>query len=267
MLQVQELTGPRDAIEAPPSLAIRLLGNFELLQAGSPVAIVNGGKLEALLSLLALRYDRPVPRDTILDLLWPNHDATLAGQSLCSVVYSLRRQLGQAGAPLILYAQGCYGINPAADVRIDSACFDALVQDGDRCRRAGDPTAALVAYGRAVALYRGDLWLGLDVAAVVERERLRARYLTVLARLADRHYAQGEYTDCLDYAGRLLVGDPCREDAHRLMMRCYLRRGERAQALRQYQLCVALLRAEFDTVPEQATTALYEQVRCDPAAV
>ena len=44
-------------------------------------------------------------------------------------------------------------------------------------------------------------------------------------------------------------------------MRCYIVRGERVQALRQYRLCRELLQAELETKPEAATTRLYEAAR------
>ena len=50
-------------------------------------------------------------------------------------------------------------------------------------------------------------------------------------------------------------------------MRCYVRQGERAEALHQYRLCVKILRTEYDTDPEPATTALFERVRHDPGSI
>lgn len=50
-------------------------------------------------------------------------------------------------------------------------------------------------------------------------------------------------------------------------MRCYVRQGERAEALRQYRLCESVLRVEFDALPEPATTALFAQIRLDPGSV
>jgi hypothetical protein len=50
-------------------------------------------------------------------------------------------------------------------------------------------------------------------------------------------------------------------------MRCHVQRGERAQALRQYQLCRDILKAEYDAAPEPATTALFDQVRLDPGSI
>jgi len=80
-------------------------------------------------------------------------------------------------------------------------------------------------------------------------------------------YRAADYTLCLEYAWRLLSSDPCREDAHRMIMRCYVRFGQRAEALHHYRVCESILRAEFDTVPEPATTALFEQIRRDPDGI
>jgi DNA-binding SARP family transcriptional activator len=255
--------------ESQAPVWIALLGSFALLKAGRPVAAPTNGKTEALLSILAIRYKDPVPRDTLLALLWPNHDPALAAQSLNSLVHSLRKQFKTElrGAGLLVHCDGCYRLNAEAGVGIDLAHFEAQIQDGDRAHRRGEPGAAMACYERAVRLYRGDLLAGTDVYAAVERERLRAAYLTLLARIADYHYAQGDYPACLASAFRLVATDPYREDAHRLIMRCHVREGERAQALRQYQFCADILRAEFDMSPEPATTQLYEQIRHDPASL
>jgi DNA-binding SARP family transcriptional activator len=85
--------------------------------------------------------------------------------------------------------------------------------------------------------------------------------------LADYHYGEAAYIACQDYAWRLLGCDPCREDAHRMLMRCYVRQGERAEALRHYRLCVDILRAEFEAAPETVTTTLFEQIRLDPGSI
>ena len=92
-------------------------------------------------------------------------------------------------------------------------------------------------------------------------------YHTILAWLAEHHFSRSEYATSIEYAVRLLSSDPTREDAHRIAMRSYMRRGERAQALRQYRLCERMLLSEFDAQPEPATVALFERLRHDPASV
>jgi DNA-binding SARP family transcriptional activator len=251
-------------------ILICLLGPFLVLKGSRPLVIRSGGKTEALLCHLALRAGRSIRRDTLLQTLWPDgDDVTLASQALDSLICSVQKLLGDRtshSAP-ILHAHGCYRLNVEEMVQVDVASFDALAMEGDRQARSGALTAALASYRQALALYRGDLCVDTDVYAVSERERLRGRYLTLLARLADYHCAAGEYAESQSYARRLLAHDPCREDAHRLVMRCCVRSGERAQALRQYRLCVDILRSEFDALPEPATVALFDQVRRDPGSV
>ena len=245
-----------------------LLGGFRLLRYGNPLDFPISGKAMTLLSTLALHHESGVPRESLLDLLWPEQDTAQAAVSLNSLVYSLHRRLrdDRHGGSAVIYANGAYALNVAAGYGTDIARFDALVRAGDRLA-AALPAEAAVHYELAVDLYRGDLCNGTDIYAVIERERLRAGYLTVLAWLADRAASAGDQNTALEHALRLLACEPCREDAHRLVMRAHVRRGERAQALRQYRLCEQVLRDEFDAVPEALTTELFNRIRSDSARI
>ena len=256
-------------IRATIPILICLLGSFQVISGGHPVVLRGGGKAEALLCGLALRSQHGLTRDRLIDSLWPDGEAALAGQSLNSLVYSLHRLLGPAldGAPPVVYNGGWYRLNVDAGVAVDLTEFERLAASGDQLMNADEPDAGAVAYQAAIDLYRGDLCVGTDVQSLVERERLRARYLNLLGQLADYHFSIETYDACLDAVLRLLAVDACREDAHRLAMRCYVRRGERAQALRQYRLCESILAGEFDAAPEPATHALFERVRLDPERV
>src|SRR5207244_2625849 len=59
---------------------------------------------------------------------------------------------------------------------------------------------------------------------------------------------------------RLLTLDPLQEPMHRALMQLYVDAGRRPAALRQYQLCVDVLRRELDVEPESATKALYQTI-------
>jgi DNA-binding SARP family transcriptional activator len=249
-------------------ILVCLLGNFRVLKWGQPV-VFPGSKVEVLLRLLGLYYQYAVPREQILETLWPGHDPGLACQSLNSLLYSLRKSLavdGHNGA-LILHEDGYYRLNKEAGIATDIACFEELVKSGDDYVHTGNTPVAVPFYIQATQLYRGDLCASTDIQSVIERERLRVHFLRLLARLADYFYSVADYPACLQYANRLLENDTCREDAHRLLMRCFVRQGERAQALRQYRLCTHILHAEFDAVPERDTTRLYHQIRLNPESV
>jgi DNA-binding SARP family transcriptional activator len=247
---------------------VRLLGAFDLLRLGSPVALRGGGRTEALLCTLALRHNQRVPRDVLLAEVWPDADPCLSGPALNSLVHHLHKVLADVleGAPPVLHVHGSYRLNVEAGVNVDVAWFDALADMGDRAAR-DDPPAAIGSYQKAISLYGGDLCAADGQHAVIERERLRARYLTLLARSASHYYTDQDINASLDLALQLLKHDPCREDAHRLVMRCRVQLGERAQAMRQYRICAQVLATEFDAPTEPATQALYEQIRLDPSSV
>lgn len=243
------------------AVLICLLGNFRVLAAGKLLPL-RGVKAESLLCSLALREHHSIPRETLLDTLWPRTEHSLAGQSLNTLVYSLHKLLKTClgGAAPVLHENGSYRLNTEAGVEVDVAAFEKWAKAGDQEAQSGNLNASVLARTHAVHLYTGDLSVVADVQTIVERERLRALYLTLLARLADGCYTTGDYSACLEYASQLLKRDPCREDAHRLVMRCHIQVGERAQALRQYRLCEQVLRTEFDTIPEQATQSLFDQI-------
>lgn len=261
-------TSRAEAHSTDPVL-ICLLGGFRLVKAGVSLPVRRGGKTEGLLSALALREGYRADRDMLIELLWPGTDIARAIHSLNSLVHALRQLVADAlgGASPVLYVGGGYELNTLAGVSVDIARFDERVDISDRLMREGDMAGAVRSYEDAAALYDGDVVGGGDLHTLVERERLRARYLSLLARLADCYFTSGDYAAGLRRALRLLSHDGCREDAHRLVMRCYARMGERAQALRQYQICRRILAEEYNALPEPTTEALFHRLLTDPASV
>jgi DNA-binding SARP family transcriptional activator len=262
---VERPAGP--AAEAP--IRICLLGGFRLFANGDAVEVRPGGRMEALLGNLALNTDTGVARDELLGLVWPDGETELARQSLNTLLYSLRRRLGPAlpSHSAVVERSGCYRLNVADGIDVDVIEFDMAVDAAEESLRCADVRAAVDAYEHALELYAGDLAFGSHLRHLVERERLRARYLGAIARIADYHFAGGRYEDALRSALRLLDHDPCREDAHRMAMRCPDRLGASSQADRQYRLCRQILAGEFDAAPEPATEALIDLVRLDPGSV
>jgi DNA-binding SARP family transcriptional activator len=85
--------------------------------------------------------------------------------------------------------------------------------------------------------------------------------METLDRLSRIHFGMGQYSACVALCQKMLERDACREDAHRLLMRCFSRQGQQHLALRQYQACVEALRTELDVDPERSTVQLAERIR------
>lgn len=198
----------------------------------------------------------------------------MASDALSSLIHSLRKRLAPylSGEPPVLFEDNQYRLNTDGGVSVDVDYFERLVRAGGGymvCEKYQD---AFAAYSKAMSAYTGDLCDCLPVveeadSLLVQRERLKTLYMTALCRVAVFYYQAGKYESSLDTLNTLLLKDPCREDAHRLAMRCYLLKGERAQALHQYRLCTSILEKEFEAPPEEATVELYDRIRLCPESI
>jgi DNA-binding SARP family transcriptional activator len=257
--------------DANPAVWLCLLGHFRLLKNGRLVDVRSGGKTEAFLAHLGLGGQYGIPREVLLRAIWPRSDAALASQALNSLVHSLRNLLGDAlcGEAPVVQSGGHYRLNEAAGVAVDVVRFKTLISGAERSEKSGQTETAAELYEKAVQLYDGELSraVGGGARALLERERLRAICHRALLRLSDYAFARQDFAASMAHALALLAHDPCREDAHRLVMRCHVRLGERSQAVYHYRTVQAILRGEYDAAPEPATTALFEQIRLNSQAV
>jgi hypothetical protein len=55
-----------------PPVLICLLGAFRVVNSGQDLSIARGSKIETLLTYLALRYEDPISRELLLNVLWPD---------------------------------------------------------------------------------------------------------------------------------------------------------------------------------------------------
>jgi len=267
MITPQTVNGDAASTRAP--IVISLLGSFQLTLGGEPAPIVSESKSEQLILCLALAHQHRIARGLILERVWPNSDTALAGQSLNSLSHFLNKLCSGFlnGARMIVYENGYYRLNIAVGVWVDVDHFTMWSEMGKRLLASGDPQDSNTYCERALKLYKGDLCGDSCIQTIIERERLRAEFLDLLVRLADHYHTRGDPRKALYYVQRLLAHDSCREDAHRLAMRCYVHLNQRAQALRQYRLCYQALALEFDAKPEPQTVALFDQIRLGPASV
>ena len=195
-------------------LDIRLLGRFEVVMDGRPVPPAAWPQRRAadLVKVLALAPRHRLPRDAVLEALWPDLGADAAAANLHKAASYARRALGAREA-IVLRA----GMVELAEATTDVERFEA----GDDAAYGGD-------------LLPDDAYATWALAA---RERLRARRLELLR-------ARGEYE-------ALLREDPADEEAHAALVRRFLASGDRLAAARQLRrLGDELARLGLEPSPE-----------------
>src|SRR5262245_4759875 len=235
-------------------LKLTLLGGFEAASSSGAISLPTK-KTRALLAYCALRPGEVHQREKLATLLWGDTVEANARNSLRQALFLLRAALKQVRSAAFRIDGDTVTADPQA-IDVDVFRFEQLV--------AKRTPAALE---QAATLYRGDLLDGFVIDEepfeqwlVHERERLRELALDALARLL-RHQNSLEATDAATKtARRLLTLDPLQEAVHRVLMQLHVRAGRREAALRQYEVCVGLLRRELQLGPEPGTRQLYEEI-------
>ena len=211
-------------------LDVVLLGRFEVLVDSRPVPADAWAHRRAsdLVKLLALAPGHRMPRDGVLEMLWPNLGAGAAASNLHKAASYARDALGDRNA--VVLRGGVVALAPAAEVTVDVERFE----------RGED------------SVYGGEL---------LPDEPYEDWTLGPRARLRERHVAvmrAGERWE------EVLREDAADEEAHRALMRRCLARGDRPGAARQFRL----LRDELSRIgaePSEETLALQRELTRGPA--
>ena len=234
-------------------LTILVLGPPQILVDGVAV-VVPRRRARALIYYLAAQR-RPINRERLLALFWPDHERTAARQLLRTTLHGVRRAVG----PII---EGEEDLVISGDVEVDYRTLaDAVTA----------PAVDEAALATALARYRDDLLAGFTLpdsapftewlAAERERARLLARRgYTRLARAAEM---RGDFAAALMALDRALTFDPLQEDLQRESMRLHYVAGDRVGAIRRYESLRDLLDTELGVPPMRETRELYDAIVTD----
>jgi DNA-binding SARP family transcriptional activator len=192
--------------------------------------------------------------------LWPDASPSKLRNRLSTAIYHLRRALGNPQR--IVFEDDLYRFNRTLDYRFDVEVFEADLVQASRVQTQ-TPDRAIALLQEAIALYRGDFvedflegeWF------LLRREELRRKYLDALLNLGQLLSARRDYAHAAECYRRAIEKDEVLEEAHRELMRCYARLGERGQALRHYQTFAQLIRDELGSSPAAESAALYERLK------
>lgn len=249
--------------KAPPAqLHVHLLGTPEVAWQGQPLDLPRR-QVRALLYYLAAEA-RPVCRDSLCFLFWPDAGETTARHNLSRLLALLHSALPD---PAILAAH-----DDQLDLRRACVWSDT--------RALHDLSAAWRAHGsvdalrQATGLYRGPFLDGFclpdspefDQWASQQREHWQRLTLQALAALVEALALDGDYAAAVAYAQRALAIDELAEEVQRRLMELYALAGQRSAALRQYERCVAVLERELGVDPTPETQAVYRAVLRGAAA-
>lgn len=203
-----------------------------------------------------------IPRDRILDALWPEIAPEQSNGAFHTALYKLRQMLrsGQSQEKFIQSRSSEYFLEQE-HFWIDADEFTKLNVD---CLRHQHETIeqceiCIERLQHNVELYRGDYLENLYYDWVLdEQRRLQEIYLNALQVLAQHYAHQGKYEQALAYGRQILAKDPLLEEVHRQMLGFYGQLGDRSGVVRQYRQLETILADELEIEPMPETQDLYQ---------
>ncbi len=206
--------------------------------------------------MLALAKGQHLPRDRVLETLWPGQDPTTAVHSLHQVMHMARTAMRRPGARDLLVLEGDQvSLCPAELVTVDVVEFEARAA---AALAAGSPRLL----AEADRLYTGDLLPELPYADWAEERRgtLRAAHHAVLVRLAEAQARDGRDEAAQLALERVLAEDPAHEAAVRASMRLLAKAGRRSAALERYEVLRDQLLETYGTDPDEQSRQLFREL-------
>jgi DNA-binding SARP family transcriptional activator len=242
-------------------LEVSVLGRFnvERRNGGGPVSEWQRRGAKTLIKLLATSPEHALHREQVLELLWPGVELNSAlnslGKALHAVRHALEPELPPRGDSAYVRSRDSMVSLAMEHVSIDADRFQQLAEQALRAVDVAACEQALAAYGGE--LLPEDRYADWCAARRGFLAELRVR---LLLELAEAYEARGSYNLSADRLREVLREDPAREEVHRRLMRLYVQMGMPDQVVRQFQLCEAALRSQFDLSPQEETLSLVRDV-------
>ncbi|MDP1891772.1 MAG: winged helix-turn-helix domain-containing protein [Gemmatimonadaceae bacterium] len=200
----------------------------------------------ALLALLAVNRGRPLTRDKLIALLWPERDAESARNLLKVAVHELRKELGDDA------------IRTTGDqLSANLAALSCDISDFHAALDRGDDRAA--AEGYAGPLLDGFFLkeaADFERWADDERVRLGTLYAGAVERLAESAERDGDTDAAVRWRRAHAAHDPYLPEVAERLIRALVAAGDRAGAIRFAESFAARRRADLEITDDHDLVAL-----------
>jgi predicted ATPase/DNA-binding SARP family transcriptional activator len=226
-------------------LEYRVLGPVEVVLEGPPLS-VKGKKPRALLALLILRRNEPVPTELLIEDLWGDKAPATAANTLQVYVSQLRKIVGDR-----LTREGSayrLRIDPG---ELDAERFEQLAEEGDAVLRRRSFREAAELLGEALSLWRGPALADLRYESFAQGETARLDELRLVANenRIEADLGLGRHDQVIGELEALIAEQPLRERLRSLQMLAFYRAGRQADALEAYQAARQTLLDELGLEP------------------
>jgi LuxR family maltose regulon positive regulatory protein len=253
-----------------PVLVIRTLGGLQILRRGTdPITprAWQGSRPALLFKAILVHGGRHIPKDILIEALWPDRPPGQALQNFKVTLHRLRKllepDLNPALGSAYIHLQDNLVSLDARLCEVDTVAFHRLCKQARKIDPSVDTKTLLEMSQTAEALYQGDFLPEEPYLAWAELKRstLREEFLQLMYRLGESLGDRQESPAARQCYRRIVRIDPAQEKAQRRLMQMLAEAGRSREALGRYREFRDYLATEIGAAPDAATKDLYRSIR------
>src|SRR5271166_2220823 len=220
---------------------------------------------QAVLGMLAMRANRVVSRDELVDAVWGQQAPASAEGGVHTYVAGLRRVLepnrSRRGPSQVLASAGAGYVLRLDPGQVDAIVFERSLQNGRRLRTSGDLNGAITALEIALGEWHGSAFAGVP-GPFAGAERVRPAELRSAAaeERAEVLLDLGRHEQAVPELAALVAEHPLRERMRGLLMIALYRCGRQAEALQAFHEARQVLADELGLDPGPELSRIHQQI-------
>jgi DNA-binding SARP family transcriptional activator len=241
----------------PPKITIHAFGASQVELDGKPVTLpewITQKRVRELFFYI-LAHPEGLTKESIGVVFWPDSTPAQLKLQFKNAIYRMRFALGQ---DVMEFENDRYRFNRNLDYQYDVETFTSHLHKAESSR---DPEQRIKLLEQAAAIYRHPYLEDVEGSWVIPiREALWQEFTACVTSLGHLFLESGCNDKVLEYSQKLLAIDACLEEAHRLAMRAYAAKGDRAGLVRQFERCRQALHDEINAPPSPQTVQLFKKL-------
>ncbi|MDA2893142.1 BTAD domain-containing putative transcriptional regulator [Mycolicibacterium sp. BiH015] len=237
------------------SVEFRLFGEVEAWVDGQRLDIGHA-RQRCVLAAMLVDVNRPVSVDQLVDRVWSDQPPSRVRNALAGYLSRLRALLADGR---VLITRGPAGYTLTADEK----CVDLHVSRSlaDSARTCGEPDEATSQFQKALALWRGEPFSGMETPWFSDmRNALAAERMSVFLDRNDAALRAGRHTEIVTELEAALHAHPLDERLAGQAMLAQFRSGRQADALDTYRRTRDRLVDELGVDPSPMLDEVHRQI-------
>ncbi|WAA09979.1 response regulator [Fervidibacillus albus] len=212
-------------------------------------------KARELFSFLIQHRKRPVRKDTLLELLWPEFDEKKGFAQLYIAIYQIRKTLSSINMGITISSFDNSYMLELNEVKLD---IEEWEKGMSTLKFGMDQNIS--AYEKTMSLYQGDYLCEEEfIWAESERERLRTLWHHNMDKLSDYYIRNEKYIEAVLLYQRVQMLHPYVDHSYFMLMKLYDLLGDHYSVEQQYNHLRKMLNDEYGVKPNNTIEDWYKR--------